>query len=88
MYAVNPEAFTGIYAEIAAQTDSETAVKVYEMLHGQMVVFPQKLYDRSYVMSFINEHMNEYSARELSRMFGYSDRRIRQFVAEIKANEK
>lgn len=79
---MKPEAFTGIYAEIAAQTDCETAVKIFETLRGQMVIFPQKLYNRDYVRSFIREHRSEYTVRELSRMFGYSDRRIRQFIAE------
>lgn len=81
---LEPEVFTGIYAEIAAQIDSETAIKVYRMLQGQMVIFPQKLYNRDYVRSFIREHQGEYTVRELSRMFGYSDRRIRQFIAEEK----
>lgn len=81
-----PEAFTGIYGEIAAQIDCETAVKIFEMLRGQVVIFPQKLYDPDYVREFIRQHRKEYSARELSRMFGYSDRRIRQFIAEIPAD--
>lgn len=81
---MEPEGFTGIYAEIAAQIDGETAIRVYEMLRGQMVIFPQKLYDRDYVRSFIREHRGEYTVRELSRMFGYSDRRVRQFIAEEK----
>lgn len=81
---MEPEVFTGIYAEIAAQLGSDTAIKIYGMLRGQMVIFPQKLYDRDYVRSFVREHKGEYTARELSRMFGYSDRRIRQFLAEEK----
>lgn len=79
---MNPEAFTGIYAEIAAQIDSETAIKLFEILRGQNVIFPQKLYNRDYVRIFIREHHSEYTVRELSQMFGYSDRRIRQFIAE------
>jgi len=79
---LHPEAFTGIYAEIAAQIDSETAVRIFTMLRGQMVVFPQKLYSREYVRAFLREHQREYTARELARMFGYSDRRIRQMIAE------
>jgi len=80
--ALKPEVFTGIYAEIAAQTDSETAMKLYAMLHGQTLTFPQKLYSREYVRSFVREHAEEYTVREIAKMFGYSDRRIRQFIAE------
>lgn len=81
---MEPEIFTGIYAEIAAQIDSETAIKIFGMLRGQMIIFPQKLYNRDYVRSFIRKHRGEYTAREFSRMFGYSDRRIRQFITEEK----
>lgn len=81
---MDAEAFTGIYAEIAAQIDSDTAVKIFEMLRGQMVIFPQKLYRQDYVRSFIREHHGEYTVREFSQLFGYSDRRIRQFIAEEK----
>lgn len=80
--SLNPEVFTGIYAEIAAEIDSETARKIFEMLRGQVVVFPQKLYSRDYVRTFVREHRGEYSVREMAKMFGYSDRRIRQFVTE------
>lgn len=79
---MKPEVFTGIYAEIAAQIDSETAIKIFETLRGQNVIFPQKLFNRDYVRAFIREHHGEYTVRELSQMFGYSDRRIRQFIAE------
>lgn len=79
---MQPEAFTGIYAEIAAQIDCETAVKIFGVLRGQMVIFPQKLYNRNYVRAFVREHHQDYTVRELARIFGYSDRRIRQFIAE------
>lgn len=85
---LEPEAFAGIYAEIAAQIDCETAVKLYELLHGQNVVFPQRLYNCEYVRSFIRKHYRDYSTREISRLFGYSDRRIRQLIAEEKAKTK
>lgn len=85
---MSPEAFSGIYAEIAAQIDPETAVRIFEMLQGQMVVFPQKLYDRDYVRRFIREHHKDYTIREFSKMFGYSDRRIRQFLAEERIPQK
>lgn len=81
---MQPEAFSGIYAEIAAQVDSETAVRIFEMLRGQTVLFPQKLYSREYVRTFLQENRGEYTVRELAKMFGYSDRRIRQIIAEEK----
>jgi len=83
---VEPEAFAGIYAEIAAQIDCETAVRLFELLRGQMVIFPQKLYNSDYVRSYIRLHRADTSVRELARKFGYSDRRIRQLIAEEREN--
>lgn len=82
--AVTPESYSGIYAEIAAQLGCESAERLFELLRGQMIVFPQKLYSREYVHAFIREHCAEYSVRELARLFDYSDRRIRQIIAEEK----
>lgn len=79
---MDPKQFNGIYAEIAAQTDCETAVRIFEILRGQMVVFPQKLYNPEYVRRFIREHSTEYTVRETAKMFGYSDRRIRQLISD------
>lgn len=84
MRVVKPEAYAGIYGEIAEQIDCETAMKIFQMLRGQMVVFPQRLYNQEYVRSFIRENSGQYTIRELSVRFGYSDRRIRQFLSEEK----
>lgn len=81
---MKPEAYAGIYEEIAEQIDCETAMKIFQMLRGQMVVFPQRLYNQEYVRSFIRENSGQYTIRELSVRFGYSDRRIRQFLSEEK----
>lgn len=81
---MKPEAYAGIYGEIAEQIDCETAMKIFQMLRGQMVVFSQRLYNQEYVRSFIRENSGQYTIRELSVRFGYSDRRIRQFLSEEK----
>lgn len=81
---MKPEAYAGIYGEIAEQIDCETAMKIFQMLRGQMVVFPQRLYNQEYVRSFIRENSGQYTIRELPVRFGYSDRRIRQFLSEEK----
>lgn len=84
IHVVKPDAYAGIYREIAEQIDNETAMRIFQMLRGQMVVFPQKLYNQEYVRSFIRENSGKYTVRELSVRFGYSDRRIRQFMSEEK----
>ena len=87
MCIVTPDAYAGIYGEIAAQIDNETAMMLFEMFRGQTIVFPQRLYDPEYVRSFIRDHGEKYSVRELSSLFGYSDRRIRQFISQEKSSK-
>lgn len=85
---VKPEAYAGIYGEVAAQINGETAEMIYRLFRGQTVVFPQRLYDQEYVRSFVLENEGKYTVRELSVLFGYSDRRIRQFKKSDKIQAK
>ena len=87
MRIVMPEAYAGIYGEIAAQIDSETAMMIFQMFRGQTIIFPQRLYNQEYVRSFIRNNGEKYSVRELSVLFGYSDRRIRQFISQEKTEK-
>ena len=84
---MKPESYAGIYGEIAAQINSETAEMIYQLFRGQTVVFPQRLYDQEYVRAFVRENEGKYTVRELSILFGYSDRRIRQFMSQEKSEE-
>ena len=70
----------GIYREIARSTSVETAVEMYELFKGQQIIFPQKLYNREFMIAYIKENFNGHNIRELSRMFGYSDRWIRRLI--------
>ena len=84
---MKPDAYAGIYGEVAAQMGSETAEMIYRLFRGQTVVFSQRLYDQEYVRAFVRENEGKYTVRELSVLFGYSDRRIRQFMSQEKSEE-
>ena len=84
---MKPDAYAEIYGEVAAQMGSETAEMIYRLFRGQTVVFPQRLYDQEYVRAFVRENEGKYTVRELSVLFGYSDRRIRQFMSQEKSEE-
>lgn len=70
----------GIYREIADNTDVETAIEIYELFKGQRILFPQKLYNKEYIAAYVKENYDGHNIRDLSRKFGYSDRRIRQIL--------
>lgn len=74
------ESLAGIYKEIARKTDVDTAIKMFNLFKGQQIIFPQRLYSREFIYAYVKENYNGHNIRELSQMFGYSDRRIRQIL--------
>ncbi len=72
----------GIYKEIAAETDIDTAIAMFRMFNGQQIVFPKRLYNKNYIRQYIIENYNGKNIRKLSQELNYSDRRIRQILNE------
>lgn len=85
---MDAENFTGIYREIAKEISVDVAVKMFNLFRGQQVIFPQRLYDQTFIVTYIKEHYNGHNIRELSHMFGYSDRRIRQIIRQIRREKE
>ena len=81
---MNLEDFAGIYEEIANEVGSENAIKIHNLFKGQQIQFPQKLYKKEYIYSYIRQNYNGQNIRELSQKFGYSDRRVRQILTSQK----
>ena len=77
------EDLADVYMEIADKIGVEAAVAIHEMFKGQQIMFPQKLYSKEYVYSYIKENYNGRNVRELAKKFGYSDRRVRQIINEL-----
>lgn len=76
--------FADIYMEIANAAGMETAIAIHKLFKGQQILFPQKLYKKEYIYKYIKENYNGRNVRELSQKFGYSDRRVRQIISEVK----
>ena len=74
------ENLASIYKEIACTTNVSTAVEMYNLFKGQQIIFPQRLYNKEFISAYVKENFNGHNIRELSQMFGYSDRRIRQIL--------
>ena len=74
--------FADVYMEIADKLGVDTAVAIHELFKGQQILFPQKLYRKEYIYAYIKQNYNGKNVRELSKKFGYSDRRIRQIISE------
>lgn len=76
------ENLAGVYKEIARTTDINVAIEMYNLFKGQQIIFPQRLYSKEFISTYIKDNYNGHNIRELSQMFGYSDRRIRQILNE------
>ena len=80
--------FSTIYEEIADAAGTDVAVIIHNLFKGQQILFPQKLYKKSYIYEYIKSNYNGKNIRDLAQKFGYSDRRIRQIISEIQKNNK
>lgn len=76
------EDLMGVYKEIAEILDVDSAYKIFQSMRGQQVCFPQRFYDTEKVKSIVKKEYNGGNAKELARFFGYSERRIKQFIKE------
>ena len=85
---MNTDSFTGIYREIAQAISPEVAIEMYNLFRGQQIIFPQRLYSQEFVIAYIEEHYDGHNVRELSHMFNYSDRRIRQIIQRLNNSDK
>ena len=74
------ENLMGIYKDIADILDVDAAYKLFKELHGQQVSFPQRFYDSNKVKELVKSEYTGDNAKELAKTYGYSERRIRQFI--------
>ena len=77
------ESLAGVYQEIAVLLDVDIAIKIHDLFKGQQIVFPKQLYNREFIYQYIHKNYNGRNIRELSQMFDYSDRRVRQILNEV-----
>ena len=75
--------YISVYGEIAQVLSNPADVeRIYELLKGQTVSFPQKLYSKEYMKEYINKNYGNETAREIAYALGISDRRVRQIAKE------
>lgn len=72
--------YYGIYSDIEEVIGPEKMKDFYEVVKGQQIVFPMKLYSKEYIMTIAKS--GKRSMNELAKEFGYSERYFRRMVAE------
>jgi len=83
---VKKDDLMGVYKEIAEILDVDSAYKVFKELRGQQICFPQRFYDSKKVKDIVRSEYTGNNAKELARKYGYSERRIRQFLSKDNLN--
>lgn len=81
------EEFAGVYADLSKLVGRDNTIKIYQYFRGQQVSFPIRLYSVEFVADYIRSNYDGTNLNELSRKFGYTERRIRQFLKEEKIQE-
>lgn len=76
-----PEDLVGIYRDLAEIVGVDQARKIYDEFRGQQVCFPQRFLDSKRVQDIVKKEYTGKNAKELAKRYGYSERRIRQFVS-------
>lgn len=78
--------YYGIYSEIEKVIGSDKMKDFYEIVKGQQIVFPMKLYSKEYIIA--SAKSGKRSINELAKEFGYSERYFRRMIAEYAVSEE
>ncbi len=84
----NPERYSGVYKDLAELVGDAATLKIWKNFSGLNITFPQKLYSIEFRKEFIMENMAIMKPSEMAKMLGLSERRVRQIIAEIRAQKQ
>lgn len=84
----NPERYSGIYKDLAELIGDAATLKIWKNFSGLNITFPQKLYSIEFRKEFIMENMESMKPSEMAKQLGLSERRVRQLIAEIRAQSQ
>ena len=84
----NPERYSGVYKDLAELVGDAATLKIWKNFSGLNITFPQKLYSIEFRKDFIMENMEIMKPSEMAKMLGLSERRVRQIIAEIRAQKQ
>lgn len=84
----NPEQYCDLYRDMAVLIGDTAVRKLWKAYGGINVTFPTRLYSRTYVRQFIEDHMGQMKPSEMARELKLSDRRVRQLIREIRLGQQ
>ncbi|MCR5255615.1 MAG: hypothetical protein K6D96_06745 [Acetatifactor sp.] len=84
----NPERYSGVYKDLAELVGDAATLKIWKNFSGLNITFPQKLYSIEFRKEFIMENMEIMKPFEMAKMLDLSERRVRQIIADIRAQKQ
>ena len=81
------ESYSVVYKEMVVILGEEATLKIYENFRGQQVIFPMRLYSKSYVEEYIIKNYNGKNIKEISRKLGYTCNWIQQVINKLNIRE-
>lgn len=82
--------YFSIYKELSEilGVESKELHDIFQRYKGNQITFPVHLYNKEYICRYIEANYTGRNMGEISRMFGYSEKRMRQIWREYKSKEK
>ena len=72
--------YAGVYNDLAELLGDEVVLAIYQMMSGQQITFPRKLYSREYVIQQTKHITDKTELKKVAIRFGYSERRLKQLL--------
>ena len=76
--------FAGVYREIAEVIGVDATIALHKNFQGQQITLPKKLYTRDYIVSQVKSDSNSSNVKYIASEYGYTERRLRQIIKEMK----
>lgn len=81
---LTPESLNTVYKDFANDLGMDIAIKLYQYYKGLQITFPQRLLSREYVKAQVQTQYDGANLKFLARKYGYTERVIRDWLAEGK----
>ena len=75
-----PENLNGVYRDIAAILDCETAMALHNAFRGQQITFPVEFLSRAFIIDQIRSEYDGTNLKELASKYGYTEKWLRSIL--------
>ena len=81
---ITPNAFAGVYRDIAEVIGVESTIALHTNFQGQQITLPKKLFTHDYILTKVKKGDGATKVKKVAAQYGYTERRLRQIMKEYK----